>query len=82
MSLDDITHCLLQGNRSMEIAKVTTVIRTAKELIETITVQLVTLSSSEFLRCFANIILDYALIFNKFSSEPGSSVPVLSNAWT
>jgi hypothetical protein len=66
----------------MEIAQVSTVIRTAKNLTETITVQLVTLSSSEFLLRFANVILDHVLIFNEFSSEPGSSLPVVINAWT
>jgi hypothetical protein len=68
-----------------------TVMHTVNKLLETITVN-VTIWTMFFRGIIASFIrvssafykgsFAYALIFNELSSEPGSTVPVLSNAWT
>jgi hypothetical protein len=66
-----------------------TVMRTVNELIVTITVNVTiwntffrTIASFVSFLCILQMSFAHALIFNELLSEPGSTVPVLSNAWT
>jgi hypothetical protein len=91
MSLYDTTHCLLYGKRTEKSLMLSTVMRTVNELIETVTAH-VTIWTMFFKRTIASFTrvssafckphFAYALIFNKLSSEPRSTVPVLGKAWT
>jgi hypothetical protein len=75
--------------RTEKLLMLSTVMHTVNELLETIMVDnsdyvfrgtiasFIIVSSAFYKRCFA-----YALILNELSSEPESTVLVLSNAWT
>jgi hypothetical protein len=91
MSLDGTTHCLLYGKRTKKLLILSTVMRTVNELMETFTANVISctmfleglmLHFSEFFLCILQTSLPHALIFNELSSEPGSTVPVLTNTWT
>jgi hypothetical protein len=90
MSLDSTTHCLLYGKRTEKFMMLSTVMRNVNELMETFTANVIRwtmfleglmLHFSEFL-CILQTSIAHALIFNELSSEPGSTVPVLTDTWT